>query len=127
MSIEITVDMGNTLGRLAEIANNIEGGQGLIEQLSDQMVELMVTEAMMKVPVDTGNLMSSIHYEGSFPNYRLVADATNMYTGDAYAQYVEFGTSMQEAQPFMWPAVYSSMNIYLPIIKREFRTFILGK
>ena len=127
MSITIKIDLKDTLEKLDNMVRNIEKGQDLIEKLSDEMVDFMVTEAMTKVPVDTGDLMSSIHYEGSFPNYQLVADAKNRYTNQSYGQYVEFGTSMQQAQPYMWPAVYSAVNTYLPIIQQQFRIFMMGK
>ncbi len=124
--IEIRVNMKDTLAKLDELISKIEEGQGLIERLADEMVDDMVMQAKILVPVRTGQLQESIHSEGSFPSYQLVADAVDT-SGIAYGGFVEFGTSLQEAQPYMWPAIHDSLSMYIPLIRHQFKMFIMGK
>ena len=124
--IEIRINMKDTLAKLDELIKNIDEGQNLIEGLADEMVDDMVMQAKILCPVRTGQLQESIHSEGSFPSYQLVADATDDY-GTPYGAFVEFGTSLQEAQPYMWPAVHDSLSMYIPLIRHQFRMFIMGK
>ena len=55
-------------------------------------------EAKLRVPVDTGNLKSSIAYEMS---HLSVAIGTNV----KYGVYVELGTERQSAQPYLQPSL----------------------
>jgi HK97 gp10 family phage protein len=59
-------------------------------------------DAKINAPVDTGRLRASISSRLSN------ADKTHVYaetgTNVKYASYVEFGTSKQPAQPFLFPA-----------------------
>ena len=57
-------------------------------------------------PVDTGRLRSSIGFQVLSPNRIIVATGINPTSKPVgYAGYVEFGTSVQAAQPFMRPAI----------------------
>ena len=68
------------------------------------------------VPVDTGALKKSIHYEVDEENLiaKIVADAlrkTPSAKGPiSYAWYVETGEGTGPAQPYMRPALHSSFN-----------------
>lgn len=58
----------------------------------------LADDARGSVPVDTGELKSSIRVQGG-KDYRIVlADAR-------HAMFVEFGTSDTAPQPYMWPHV----------------------
>ena|SRR3990167_3180221 len=57
-------------------------------------------------PVDTGRLRSSIGFQVLSPNKVIVATGINPTSRPVnYAAYVEFGTSVQAAQPYMRPAI----------------------
>ena len=60
--------------------------------------EVFYENAVRDVPVDTGNLLSSIGYEYDDTGCSCWADAE-------YAQYVEFGTWKMDAQPYFIPAL----------------------
>ena len=62
-----------------------------------QAAEATEMRAKSMAPVRTGRLRESIHIEGSGNEREVVADSD-------YALYVEFGTSSQAPQPFMFPA-----------------------
>lgn len=64
-------------------------------------MEVFAAEARILVPVDTGDLQSTIGVEVEGETVNLVAGG-----GDVdYALYVEFGTIKMEAQPYMRPAI----------------------
>lgn len=64
-------------------------------------------------PVDTGRLRDSIHPE--FSNNGMDAQVV---TDVFYAPFVEFGTSRQRAQPFLFPAAEQERQKFLSAIKR---------
>ena len=86
------------LGRLADVGKGSSMGRAL-------RAGALVVEGHAKyyVPVDTGNLRSSIGTEGD--NNKAIVGASA-----EYAAYVEFGTVRMEAQPYMRPAVYSHVG-----------------
>lgn len=68
--------------------------------------EAIRREAVKRCPVDTGNLRSSIR------TYAFVDDGVAVSeTGPEadYAEYVEFGTSRQRAQPYMEPGYQAAI------------------
>ena len=132
MSIEINVDLGDTLARLDSILQNVESGITSVEVATIDMMEDMVImaeqiwDAQGPHIYETGVLRGSIHYEGSFPQFQFIADATND-RGQQYARWIEFGTSKMQAQPFMWPAVYEALAVHIPMIKADFQVAIKGE
>jgi HK97 gp10 family phage protein len=60
---------------------------------------IVETYAKLLVPVDTGTLKGSIMVDEVTPVQAVIAPHTD------YAEYVEFGTSRMEAQPYMRPAL----------------------
>ena len=79
--------------------------------------------AKAKVPVDTGKLKESIHREKVGPAHHVVvADAENDYD-DPYGRYVEFGTRLHRAQPFLGPAVVAARKGFKKDLKTIFKTF----
>lgn len=73
--------------------------------------------AKQLAPVDTGKLRDSIHVEqGAGPaDWEVVA-------GVEYAQWVEYGTAVSPAQPFLTPAM-EAIDVELEI-KRELQRII---
>ena len=71
------------------------------------------TEAIVRVPVKTGNLRGSI-------NHKVIVedDAVRIGTPVEYAPYVEFGTSKQSAQPYLRPAVLENKKRIDKLFKR---------
>jgi HK97 gp10 family phage protein len=62
------------------------------------------------VPVDTGALRDSIHVEGGGLDVAVIADTY-------YAAYVEFGTVLTPAQPYMTPAAESERGPFLARVR----------
>jgi len=62
-------------------------------------------EAVLRVPVDTGNLRSSITHKVNAGNKSVV-----LGTPVEYAIFVEKGTGKSVAQPFLTPAVEDNIN-----------------
>jgi HK97 gp10 family phage protein len=54
--------------------------------------------AIMRCPVDTGNLRGSL-------TYKVNEDGAEVGTNVDYAAHVEFGTVRQKAQPYLRPAL----------------------
>ena len=86
------------LGRLADVGKG--GSMGRALRAGALVVE---GHAKYYVPVDTGNLRSSIGTEGDDKRAIVKASAE-------YAAYVEFGTVKMESRPYMRPAVYSHVG-----------------
>ena len=63
----------------------------------------MVEDARSYVPVDTGQLRDSIGYTYNTKTKRL-----NLYADMPYALFVEYGTSLTAAQPFLRPALQNA-------------------
>jgi HK97 gp10 family phage protein len=125
MSLSVTVYVSDTLEKLDRMVKNINNSENIIEFDADEMINEIVLRARYNAPYDTGRHAESIHAEGSFPNYTIIADARNEY-GQYYSQYLEFGTSRMEAQPHIWPAIYEVMGEYKQKISRDFKDFMRG-
>ncbi len=69
-------------------------------------------EAVVRCPVDTGNLRSSISHDTDDSS---VIIGTNV----DYTIYVEKGTSKQSAQPYLIPAVEQNIENIKRIVKEE--------
>lgn len=78
------------------------------------------TQAVADVPRDTGNLAGAI--EKRVYGKREKANArVGVYDEDAYySQFVEFGTSQQAAQPFMYPAASQANRKVAGWMREEF-------
>lgn len=72
------------------------------EYIADSVLPNAVKRAKRIVPVDTHKLQESIHAESSDEGHFLVADTD-------YAAHVEEGTSKMAAQPYLRPAITSSL------------------
>jgi len=81
------------------------GVQGAMEKVT----ELIVEKARSLAPVETGDLRASVQTA-------VRKMASDIVTGSVeatikYAQYIEFGTSTQKAQPFLTPALEEGLAI----------------
>ncbi len=126
MSINITVDATDALQKLKALVKRVEESEPLVADLSTEMAENIVTIAKGLVPVDTGKLQESIRYEGEYPSFTFISDATNK-DGVQYGIFPEFGTSKQEPQPFLNPAVQEGLQDAKIIIKQEVARALRGK
>lgn len=71
-------------------------------------------EAVVRCPVDTGNLRSSItHVVGD--------DHVIIGSNVDYAPYVELGTQHQVAQPYLYPAVVENRSRLESLVRQYFR------
>ena len=73
--------------------------------------------AKLFCPVDTGRLRSSIQIVEFNPQ----APSAVVGTDVEYAEYVEFGTSRQSAQPYMRPAALEGEKILEDEAKKELK------
>lgn len=96
MSIKSTIDFLDN-GSLAQIGKII--GERL-QEFGETMVEI----ARDNVPVDTGNLKRSIHFE------KTGEQSGKIETRCGYGAYVELGTRKQAAQPFLAPAAQQALD-----------------
>ena len=126
MSIVVNIDVSETLGKLDAVVRNINKMDDMIGLVVDEMIESMVAAIKEITPSDTGALRESVRAEGSFPEYEIIADAKNPDTGESYAQYVEFGTSKMQAQPFIWPGITNTMAEWKPIIRQAYKNALWG-
>lgn len=123
-NVEIEMDSSGALARLDRYLHNIRDYPNIVDEEFTKGVEAMVSLAAYYCPKLTGRLSRSIRYEGTSPNFKLIADAVNDL-GQPYAAYVEFGTSRQAAQPYMWPAVNAVMEELVLLLRGRIRRFIM--
>jgi HK97 gp10 family phage protein len=82
---------------LVELGENVKRRlQRVIQDSGDDIVR----DARSLVPIDKGNLHDSIYAEATGNGYEIEVGA-----GMDYAGFVEFGTSKQQAQPYLVPAI----------------------
>ena len=68
-----------------------------------QSTILVLTDAVLNCPVDTGRLRNSIDMVTE-------PDVGVVFTNVDYAPHVELGTEKQTAQPFLVPALFNNEN-----------------
>ena len=73
-------------------------------------------EAVLRCPVDTGNLRSSI-------THRVNTDERSVIIGTPveYSSYVELGTSKQRPQPFLRPAAEDNVRQIESLVKEALK------
>ena len=101
MGLRCTVDPVNDLGYPPETPSlglYIDYGDGC-----DVFLDTFFDIAYDLCPVDTGELISSI---GGFTD----GEGVEVYADADYAQYVEYGTSKMEAQPYFRPAIAAAIE-----------------
>lgn len=77
--------------------------------------EIVRSNAVLLVPVDTGRLRNSIEYQPN-PSEREVIIGSNV----EYAPYQELGTSKMKAQPFLKPGMLKSATAINQLAKKVF-------
>lgn len=82
-------------GAMAEI-------ERLAERARNQVLDEIANDARRYAPVDTGDLVASIHSDHS--SGEVIAEA-------GHAVYVELGTENMRAQPYLRPALYRKRHI----------------
>lgn len=109
--------------KLDKLVNKIEDLDTPVGEFFGEQVDDMVTVAKMNCPTDTGRLRDSVHAEGTFPYYTVVADAVNQ-NGQHYAGWVEYGTIKMEPRPFIHNAV-EAVRVDLPgMLKLKLKQYI---
>lgn len=99
------------LFRSLDIERAVEVG---IEKGIARSAELVLQTAKFYCPVDTGALRESIRAEISKTGFEV---GTDLY----YAKFVEFGTSKQRPQPYLYPAIAENKDKIVNIIQEEIR------
>ena len=86
-----------------------------VEQAMKEAVLIVEADAKRNAPVDTGRLRGSITNE-----VRKIAGAVlegRVGTNVNYAKYVELGTSRQDPQPYLRPALRNNFDKVVSIIQ----------
>lgn len=119
--------MGVTIKGVSQLQAKL----GKLDPLTKGALSRGVARALAKVegdaklitPVDTGHLRASLHVTG-----RSIPDGAQgeVSTTVEYAPYVEFGTSRQQAQPYLHPALQKNKQTATKIILNEVRNAYKG-
>jgi HK97 gp10 family phage protein len=109
--------------QFGNLINKILSVDSEIDDETEKATDDMVFMAKILCPQASGNLADSIHKEGSYPNYSIVADAKNE-SGQSYGGYVEYGTYKMEARPFIGPAVADGMVDLKATLKMRLRLYL---
>jgi len=127
--LQIQIDTSQLEGFIQKALVGLEQVETIMDEELARGMYMAADLAQVYVPVDTGRLRDSIRVEGGGGSYTLIADAKNPNTGMGYASFVEFGSSRQFAQPFIYPALSEVMpemkanilgRIALTILGREY-------
>lgn len=87
--------MKKDFNKISDVLKATEAALGKALTAAAVLVE---GEAVLRCPVDTGNLRGSITHE-------VKADEARVGTNVEYAPYMEYGTSKQRSQPYLRPAL----------------------
>lgn len=102
--------------KLKKVSSTIKNN---IEQALVNSALIVERDAKIKAPVDTGLMRSTITHslgnEGTNNPYAEVISPTE------YSKYVEFGTSKQAAQPFLYPALVENKSKILKELAKAFK------
>ena len=114
--VNIEVEQGRELARNFNRINRDANNE--IERAIVKSALIVERDAKLNCPVDTGRLRQSI-------SHRLVEEndiiAAETGTNVEYAKSIEFGTSRQSAQPFLFPAYNNNKQRILRELARAFR------
>jgi HK97 gp10 family phage protein len=101
--------------KFSEISKNVETE---IEQALVNSALIVERDAKLNCPVDSGRLRQSI-------THRLIDEGSNSVaevgTNVKYGKMVEFGTSKQSAQPFLFPAYNNNKQKILKELAKAFK------
>lgn len=87
------------------------------KQLKSLLLDFMLSvegHAKRYAPVDTGRLRSSITTNPKYPANKIIVS-----DGVEYGFYQEYGTTRMKPQPFMRPALNTSLKVDLPILVKK--------
>lgn len=95
----MAVDLGKGDGVLVWDYSALGDLQILVEGYTCEITDAIVEDMRRGCPVDTGELLESIDH--------ICEGLTSLITvGTDHWEFVEYGTSKMDAQPFIRPAVY---------------------
>lgn len=77
-------------------------------------------DAKLRAPVRTGNLRSSI-------TGRVAGEQAIIGTNVEYAPYMEYGTKVTKAQPYLRPALDANKNNLLKLFSQIFKRYFSGR
>jgi len=80
-----------------------------VQDAMEKVIEHIVEKAKALAPMDTGKLRSSV--VGVVKKMSADIIEGHVEASVAYAQYIEFGTSTSQAQPFLTPAIDAALKI----------------
>lgn len=102
-----------TLGMKGWINGTVNRAENIVEEYADKIHQMAITD----VPVDTGNLRSTIEIrlKRTFLAGIVARIGTDKTT---YALHVEYGTQAMDAQPFIRPAFWRYREPFLRDLER---------
>ncbi|MFJ2621368.1 HK97-gp10 family putative phage morphogenesis protein [Glutamicibacter sp. NPDC087344] len=105
MSFNIDFDTSELVTFANELLAVVQKVPSQTQSVVNKTAKDIEATAKAIVPVDTGNLRSSINTQPSRGASRSsVTIGADVVAGTKYAKYLEFGTSRMTARPFMGPA-----------------------
>lgn len=118
-TLRMTITGSEQLRRnLARLAGN-ERRQAQREGL-EAAARVVETHAKLRCPVDTGFLRNSIQVDSVSPVEAVIAPHTD------YAEFVEFGTERNRAQPYLRPAIDEHEAEIVDAVERTVAAFVGG-
>jgi len=106
-----------------KVKKALKDSESEIYKIIEEEVEIaaaeIAKEAKMKAPVDKGTLRNSIAHERIDDLNQVVkANATGLAP---YAPFVEYGTSRQSAQPFLFPSFIKGFKTFVQSLKEKIK------
>jgi HK97 gp10 family phage protein len=101
MNVDGLTGVNEALVSMKKVDTELKTG---ISKNVEKMAEQIANEAVLRVPIDTGELCGTIRFQ------KIDDQTAEIYAGypkdeGEYAAFVEFGTWKMDAQPYMRPAV----------------------
>lgn len=113
--LKITIEIEGAELTARRLAMQGERTQRRLQEIIDEFSFRIQRDAQLMAPVDTGFLRSSIVVAEIDPFYNEV-----QATAD-YAHFVEYGTRLTPAQPFMVPAMQKNAAAYREEVQKALR------
>ncbi len=88
---------------------------GFVRKEMHTKAELILTKAIRLCPVDTGRLAGSLAETGVIDGHDAEGPVCLIGSPVTYALWVEVGTRHMQAQPYLRPAVYGSVDAAPPL------------
>lgn len=110
-----------------DLRNKLPGGEELEKKLEQALLKGAIKverDAVLKAPVDTGELRNSIGYKkGEFTDEQ---KEYIVYARSKHAKFIEYGTRKSKAQPFLRPAFQKNKQSIIDEINKAMQEALKG-